>query len=212
MFVFSFVFLPLLLASFCFFYKSHKIVPVIAIGIFTGIIVCACQSFFTFAHRVIPYNFIDNYLYLLFRQTILPLFILYLVFFLVSKDELQFKIDSFLPLNLSYYSIYLPYIIITTSEGLYSWFALFVKPVLFGAMLVQTAISVWYFYKLLKNNKIVFSILRTIISLIYICLPAMSESLYLINIYTSVIVVFGFVYILIPFTFIFLKKINVIKL
>ena len=74
-------------------------VPVIAIGILTGIIVCACQSFFTFAHRVIPYNFMDNYLYLLFRQTILPLFILYLVFFLVSKDELQFKIDSFLPLN-----------------------------------------------------------------------------------------------------------------
>lgn len=212
MFVFSFVFLPLLLACFCFFYKSHKMVPVIAIGILTGIIVCACQSFFTFAHRVIPYNFIDNYLYLLFRQTILPLFILYLVFFLVSKDELQFKIDSFLPLNLSYYSIYLPYIIITTSEGLYSWFALFVKPVLFGAMLVQTAISVWYFYKLLKNNKIILSILLTIISLIYICLPAMFESLYLIKIYTSVIVVSGFVYILIPFTFIFLKKINVIKL
>ena len=44
MFVFSFVFLPLLLACFCFFYKSHKMVPVIAIGIpmvvDAGTIVC----------------------------------------------------------------------------------------------------------------------------------------------------------------------------
>ncbi|MCR4735371.1 MAG: hypothetical protein K5829_10260 [Treponema sp.] len=212
MFIFSFIYLPLLLVWFCFYYKSQKLVPVISIGIIVAILVCACQAFFTFAHRVIPYNFSDNFLYLLFRQTLLPLVILYTVFCLVSRDEIQFKVDCFLPLTLSYYAIYLPYIIITTSEGLYSWFVLFFKPMLFGAMLVQTSISINYFYKFIKNKKLVMAILVTLLSICYMSIPAIFEAMYLIKLHVSLVVIFGIIYSLIPVALIFLKKINVIKL
>ncbi len=211
MFIFSFIFLPLLLVWFCFDYKSQKLVPIISIGVIVSIIVCACQAFFTFAHRVIPYNFADNYFYLLFRQTVLPLVIVYGVFFLISKDEVQFKVDSFLPLLLSYYSIYLPYVIITTSEGLYSWFVLFFKPILFGAMLIQTAISIRYFYKFLIDKKVAMIIILVIISLLYISLPAVFETMFLIKMQTTLVIIFGVIYSLVPIALIILKKINVIK-
>lgn len=211
MFLFTLLFFPLLITSYCFYYKSHKLVPVISIGLVVAILVCSFQAVFTFAHRVIPYNFAGNYLYLLFRQSLLPVGIIYAVFFLVSKDDIDFKLDSFFPLLLSFYAIYLPFVIITSSEGLYSSFSLFFKPILFGAMLVELSICLNYFYKLLNEKNIMLAVLVAVFFLIYLCLPALFETYYLIKMHTVLTLIFGILYSLLPAAVIYLKKIKVIK-
>ena len=212
MFIFSFMFLPLLITSFCLYYKSQKVVPVITIGLVSAILVSAFQAFFTFAHRVIHYSFSGNYVYLLFRQALLPVVILFLIFFFVSKDTLQFKIEMFLPLELSFYAIFLPYTIITTSEGLFSWYALFFKPVLFGSMLIFSAIAINYAYKFISAKKLVLGIIVIIAGLCYCFIPAVFETFYLLKLYTGFVIFGGLVYILLPVLLIVLKFLKIIKL
>ena len=211
MLLFSFLLLPLLITWFCFYYKNRKVSSVIVFGAFAAILVCGFRAFFTFSHRIIPYDFTENFIYLLVRQALLPSVLLYLLFFLISKDDFKFKTEMFLPLEWSFYSIYLPYVIISSADGLYSWFDLFFKPALFAAMILQCGILVKYFYFDLKAKKIFAGIIFALIGMIYICLPAIFESLFLMDSYTALIVLLGAVYILLPFVFVIIKQIKLIK-
>lgn len=211
MLLFSFLFLVLLLVSYCMYTKNSKVVPVIVIGVLSAIFVCAFKTLFLFAHRVVPYNFINNYVYLMVRQSLLPVIILYCVFFVISKDSMEYKIEVFFPLELSFYAVFLPHIIISTSEGLYSGFSLFVKPLLFAAMLVQLSILMKWFYNSIQKKNIVFMILFGIMAVVYICLPGFFETMSLLKINVVLLIAGCSVYCMVPVLSIALtalKKIN----
>ena len=131
MFLFAFLILPIFLAWYCFYKKNSKILPSILIGIVCAVVLCLILALFTFSHRIVPYDFPKNLTHLLLTQTVLPLLVPYLLFVIFSKDNLEYKMESFLPLSLSFFAVYLPFIILTTAEGLYSGFSLFIKPILF---------------------------------------------------------------------------------
>ena len=65
MLLFSFLLLPLLITWFCFYYKNRKVSSVIVFGAFAAILVCGFRAFFTFSHRVIPYDFTEIFIYFL---------------------------------------------------------------------------------------------------------------------------------------------------
>lgn len=212
MLLFSFLMIPFMLVSYCMYYKNKDVVPVITIGLVSGILVCAFKTFFLFAHRVVPYSLSDNFIYLLVRQTVLPVLILYLLFFVFSKDSLEYKREAYFPLELSFYSVFLPYLIVSSSEGLYSAYSLFVKPFAFGGMLIMTAILVRWALITFAAKKIYFTVIFVLIAFVYMFVPPLLESMYLIKEQALLSVILSFLYFLIPFGLMVLKGLKKINL
>lgn len=211
MLLFSFLLLFLLIVSFCGYKKDKRVIPVISIGVISAILVCSFKTLFMYSHRIVPFSFTENYIYLLFRQAVIPVVLLYALFCVISKDTLEYKIEAFFPLELAFFAIFLPHVIVSTSEGLYSSFSLFVKPVLFAVMLTQLGVFSKLFYKSWVSKKIVLVVLFIVASIVYLCIPALFETLYILKGSTFVIVIGSIIYALVPvtlITFVALRKIK----
>ena len=211
MYLFMFLLLPLILAAWCFYKKDSHLIPVIFTGIVAAVLVCGFKAFFLYSHRIIPYSFERNVLYLLVRQTLLPVVLLYGIFFAWSKDKISYKVESFFPLLISFYMLYLPYTIISTSEGLYTSFPLLVKPVLFVVMIFSLGLSAKHIEKTVINKKYLFSVIWVIIGLASILVPSLLEGMYILDMnYLLVLVLSGAYSALLPVLFL-LSRFGVFK-
>ena len=195
--------LPLILAAWCFYKKDPHLIPVIFTGAVAAVLVCGFKAFFLYSHRIIPNSFESNVLYLLVRQTLLPVVLLYGIFFAWSKDKISYKVEAFFPLLISFYMLYLPYTIISTSEGLYTSFPLFVKPVLFVVMIFSLGLSAKHIEKTVKKRKIVFAIIWGLIGIVSVIIPSLLEGMYILDMnYLLILVLSGVYSALLPVLFI----------
>ena len=194
MYLFMLLLLPLILAAWCFYKKDSHLIPVIFTGLVAAILVCGFKAFFLYSHRIIPYSYKSNVLYLLVRQTLLPVVLLYGIFFAWSKDEISYKVEAFFPLLISFYMLYLPYTIISTSEGLFTSFPLFVKPVLFVVMIFSLGLSAKHIEKTLKNKKILFAVIWILIGLVSVVIPSLLEGMYILDMNYLLVLVLSAVY------------------
>ena len=194
MYFFMFLLLPLILAAWCFYKKDSHLIPVIFTGAVAAVLVCGFKAFFLYSHRIIPYSFESNVIYLLVRQTLLPVVLLYGIFFAWSKDKISYKVEAFFPLLISFYMLYLPYTIVSTSEGLYTTFPLIVKPVLFVVMIFSLALSAKHIEKTIKNKKYVFSAVWIIIGLVSVVVPSLLESMYILDMNYFLILILSGIY------------------
>lgn len=158
MFIFSIAILPLTLAFFFCYTKDSKNksdVILVIFGFLASIVVFALKEFLTLSHIVVPYSFSENFLRLLFKETLLPVVILYLLFFFITKDSTEYKIHGFFPLTAAYFTVFLPYFCITSPEAKTA-FETVLKPVLFTSMLSSVAMGLKLIYKGLssQDNKI----------------------------------------------------------
>ncbi len=189
-----FLLLPLILAAWCFYKKDSHLIPVIFTGAVAAVLVCGFKAFFLYSHRIIPYSFESNVIYLLVRQTLLPVILVYGIFFAWSKDEVSYKVEAFFPLLISFYMLYLPYTIISTSEGLYTTFPLIVKPVLFVVMIFSLALSAKHIEKTVKNKKYAFAVIWGIIGIVSVLVPSILEGMYILDMSYFLILVLSGVY------------------
>jgi len=177
MFTFAVLLLPVALAFY--FAQSEKKVNIILLitGTITGFLVFGLKEFFTLSHRIVPLSFGSNFLYLFFREAFIPIVLIYGVFFLISKDDLEFKFDAFFPLIASFYCVFLPYSIATSPEAKTA-FELLGKPLLFLSLLGSLSHGIAIIKIALGKNK---KLLALGIGLIVISfsLPAIAESLFL---------------------------------
>ena len=194
MYLFMFLLLPLILAAWCFYKKDSHLIPVILTGAVAAVLVCGFKAFFLYSHRIIPYSFESNVIYLLVRQTLLPVILVYGIFFAWSKDEISYKVEAFFPLLISFYMLYLPYTIISTSEGLYTTFPIIVKPVIFVVMIFSLALSAKHIEKTVKNRKFVFSAVWVIIGLVSVVVPSLLESMYILDMNYFLILILSGIY------------------
>ena len=194
MYLFMFLLLPLILAAWCFYKKDSHLIPVIFTGAVAAVLVCGFKAFFLYSHRIIPYSFESNVIYLLVRQTLLPVILVYGIFFAWSKDEVSYKVEAFFPLLISFYMLYLPYTIISTSEGLYTTFPLIVKPVLFVVMIFSLALSAKHIEKTVKNKKYAFAVIWGIIGIVSVLVPSLLEGMYILDMSYFLILVLSGVY------------------
>ena len=153
MYLFMFLLFPLLLAAWCFYKKDAHLIPAILLGLIAAVLVCGFRAFFLYSHRIIPYSFESNVWYLLIRQTLLPVILLYGIFFIWSKDTVSYKVEALFPLLVSFYMFYLPYTIVSASDHIYTTFPLFIKPVLFAVMLFSLGLAAKHIEKTLVNKK-----------------------------------------------------------
>ena len=169
-------------------------IPVIFTGLIAAVLVCGFRAFFLYSHRIIPYSFAMNMLYLLLRQTLLPVIVLYGVFFLISKDSVSYKVEALFPLLISFYLLYLPYTILSTSEKILTTFPLFVKPVLFTVMIFSLALCASHIEKNIIAKKYFFCAIWIIISIISIVFPSVLETMYILDMSYFLILILSAVY------------------
>ena len=194
MYLFMFLLFPLLLAAWCFYKRDAHLIPAIVTGLVTAVLVCGFKAFFLYSHRIIPFSFESNVVYLLIRQTLLPVILVYGLFFLWSKDKISYKVDSLFPLLVSFYMLYLPYTIVSTAENVFTTFPLFIKPVLFAVMLFSIALGAKHIEKTLVNKKYFFTALWIIISIVNIIAPSLLEGMYMLDMSYLLILVLSAVY------------------
>lgn len=204
MYLFMLLLLPLILAAWIFYKKNPHMIPVIFTGLITAVLVCGFRAFFLYAHRVIPFLFGLNMWYLLLRQTLLPIIALYGIFFAVSKDTISYKVEALFPLLISFYILYLPYTILSTSEKVITTFPLFIKPVLFTVMIFSLGLSAKHIEKTIRAKKYFFTAVWIIIALVSIVFPSVTETMYLLDMsYFLILVLSGVFSATLPILFIF---------
>ena len=104
--------------------------------------------------------------------------------------------------------VYLPYCIISSADGLYSAFALFVKPLMYIAMLYQVWFSIKETKRWLGEKKIVYAALYALAALVYLLVPAMVEAMYMINTRFIFTLLCAVPYCLLPLVFYFFQEVK----
>ena len=175
MFTFSILLLPVVLAFY--FLESGKKENIILLitGSLSGILVFALKEFLTLSHRVVPLSFAENFIFLFMKECLIPLAVLYAIFWVISKDSREFKIQGFFPLITSFYSIYLPYLCITSPEA-NTVFIIVAKPVLYLSMIISVNNGI----KMISQKKGSLALAVIIITSALI-IPSLAESLFLIS-------------------------------
>ena len=194
MYLFMLLLLPLILAAWCFYKRDSHLIPVIVMGLIAAVLVCGFRAFFLYSHRIIPFSFERNMWYLLIRQTLLPVILLYGLFFLVSRDTISYKVEALFPLLISFYLLYLPYTIISTSEKIITTFPLFIKPVLFTVMIFSLGLSAKHIEKIIRAKKYFFSAVWILIALVSIVFPSVMETMYMLDMSYFLILVLSCIY------------------
>lgn len=190
---------PLSLAAYYLYRKDPKQVIAIVTGVLIGAVVSGFSFFFKFSHRVVPYSFGLNLLYYIEKMGIVTVIVIFGIFFLLSKDSFEDRIGYFDSLMLACYSVMVPFYVITGNESsVYPGFAIFVKPVIYLAMIFTTGFLLKDFYNAVVNKKIALSILTAVSAVVVMLIPSVIESLYAINFSFMVIILLSAVYALIP--------------
>lgn len=195
----------------CFLYnKNFKMISLVATGIFSATIFCAIKAFFMFTHRLVPFSFLQNFSFYLTSLYLVPVIVVYAVFFLVSKDSLEYKFQAFLPLELSFYTIFFPYTVLSSSGPDYSFFELFVRPTIAVSCFVSAGFLIFSVSKTIsdlpKTKSLIFMILRIIFALIFVCLPSVTDSLYAVNTNHALLVILSIIFIILPLSVFFTES------
>lgn len=198
MLLFLFIVLPLALILYFFFNKGSKFFGAMLVGVLCAVLLCAFKVFLTYSHRLIPVSFSENFVYYLLNESCLPLCGVSLIYFLIVRDSIENKINFFFPLICAFYAIYLPYLVVGKTISVYSGYAIFIKPIVYLAMIVQIALSLRCIISSLKSKKIVFIAINIVLIVAYLIIPAIIESLYVMNMSFVEVILISAVYIIIP--------------
>ena len=205
MLLFLILLFPCAFIAYSFLVKDKKIILPAATGFLSAVIVCACRFFFSYEHRLIYSSFNENLIYYLIKQNLLPLLVVSVLVAVITRDTWEYRFNNFFPLMCSFFAVYLPYCVITSSEYYYQSYDIFLKPIIYLAMLVQISLSLISFYKCIVNKKVIFAILNVVIISAYLIYPAISDTLYAIDYSFGLILVVGIVYSILPVGFFVLK-------
>lgn len=207
MILFASLLLPVVLIGYYLKNKDKTIIPSVFIGFVAAVLVCVFKMFFVYSHRVISYNFGSNFAFYLLRQTLLPVILVYGIFFAFSKDTIEYRSKKCFPLLTSFYMVYFPYSIVSSSEGLYSFYPLFVKPFVFLMMIIVFSVCIKNIFSFLAEKKFVLMGLYILIAIFYLLIPAVFDSLYIIDTDIFIMSISSIIYCVLPIVyFIFRKK------
>ncbi len=179
MYLFLIIFMPLTLAWYFTYEKDKAVIPIAIAGALSAIVFCAFRAFFSFSYRTPRTGFFVNYAYILLAYTLIPVTVCYLIFLVLSKDDNAFLAKSYFSLVCAFFSVYLPYTVLSGSRSDYSAFELFCKPVLYTAMLASSAVCVFFLYRTRSDRKRLLIWVLTLI--VFLFVPAAIEAAWFIR-------------------------------
>ena len=151
--LFLLVLFPCVLGLYFFQSVNGKKYLVAFAGCFSAVVYCTAAGLFSSAFRLVPYSFFSNFLFYFLTQAFIPLVLLNGIFFIWSKDSLEYKIDSFFPLIF-----------------------------LFMIMSLFFMIKIIYNFLLNDSkNKYLFFVLMVFAFFIFLIIPAVADALFIIT-------------------------------
>lgn len=161
----------------------------ILFGIIISIIYCFVDFFTAYAYRNPIYGVFANFPYYFLSTIFVPILICALILFLLSKDSWIFKLQSFTPMLIGFYAIFLPYETISKNDN-FDFFLLFVVPIIFFTMIILQEFALELLVSVLqKATKKIAILISALIIILAITLPAIIYSIY----YTKIVFPFGIV-------------------
>lgn len=187
MFAFMVLLFPIVL-GFCCAHSTKRIYGfLIAIGAFTGIVVSGCTAVFSYMHRIPEYSFASNFFYFFLKEYFLPMVLVFAVYFFCTKDDYDFRVKAFFPVTGSFLSIYIPYCTIASYAAAFSFYLLFVKPVVVLSMVFLCSIIAYKIYRFALMNQKEKIVLYSFLALASIVFPSLIETLWLLEILLPVV-------------------------
>lgn len=173
-------------------YPKNKFLTLTFAGLFFSLLVCAIRFIFFYSHRLVPDNFLENFIYYFIRMIVIP-FVLYGAFCLVSKDTGDFKIKAFFPFIGGFTCVFYPYFFLAMSNSVYSGYDLFFRPVLYLAMLISFSLFLKKIYLAHKkeNSKLKYILL----SVLFTLFPVVVDTMYFMNKFFFIFALLGVIYI-----------------
>lgn len=206
MFLFLILLFPTVLC-FCCFHSTKKIYGfLVASGAFLGILASGCTALFSYMHRIPEFSVCSNFFYYFLKEYVLPLVLVYALYFFATKDSVEFKIKAFFPVSAAFYAVYMPYCVISSSSAAFSFFQLFIKPVLMLSMVFMASFFAYRIYcaAVLKNiSKI---IVLSFLALIALLVPPALETMYLLCIALPVVYIVAVVFALFALVLFFVNS------
>ena len=206
MLLFLLLLLPVAYIAYAFIIKDRSIILPAFAGLVTAAIICACRFFFSYEHRLVYSSFSENLIYFILKQSLLPLLIVSVVYALISRDTAEYKCRNFFSLLCPFFAVYLPYCVITSSEIYYQSYDIFLKPIIWLAMLVQISLSLLAVYNGIKNKKYIQVVINCLIIIVFAVYPSVSDALDAIGYSSALILIIGIVFSIIPAAYFFLTK------
>ena len=156
----------------------------IFMGIFIAVIYCIIDFFVTYPYRITLYSVFSNFPHYFVSYTLLPVLICGIILFLLSKDKWLFKIKYFTPMLVGFYTICLPYEVISSNDT-FDYFLLFIVPILYITyiLLQDYALETLIAVISKKVKKLALTIVIPTI-LVALLLPAIIFSMYYTQILT----------------------------
>lgn len=152
MWLFAFFFLPCILVLYFINHANMNKIYSVLLGLGCGAAYVVFAILFGSEYRVISVNFFKNFSWLFLQETFLPAVIITILFFFLSKDSFQFKVNMLFLVLAGFYTLYIPFRILFRS-GAFTAFTLFFKPILLACFVLGFSFAIRLFYKNLKGQK-----------------------------------------------------------
>lgn len=178
MWMFSVFFLPAFFILYLLSHSDRNNFPSVLFGIGCGALYVVFAVLFGSDYRIYPVSFFKMFSTTFFQETFFPSLILTALFFLLSKDSLQFKMDKLVLVIAGFFTLYIPFRIFFRSETL-SAFILFFKPVLLTCFVFGFSLATKLFIKnLMGDKKPVMFVIPCLLGLGCAALPGIAEVLW----------------------------------
>lgn len=179
--------------------------PVIAFASITGFVIalifCVVDFLFLPSAHFAVYSFKTEFLQVFIAEQIIPFTVCILVYFLLNKDSVDFKLQSFAFVLLGFYMLFSPYKILTRYSVL-SPFCIVAKPILIFALILGEYFALSGAAGVLKTSKKTFAVPFFVFALIILPLPALAEIAWFLK---SPIMLYGTIFVVLCiFSFVFL--------
>lgn len=170
MWIFLILFLPCFFAFFCIvdlpgLKIEKKVIVMYLIAAFLGIIFITVHALLILPHYEPKLNFFYNVIQLFLRNFLIPVLVCGVLFFILSTNYGDFSIDNCFALLMGFYSVFIPYSVVSNNEYL-TGFQLFFVPVLYGIMLLNFRLVARFIINMFSGKINIFLIILTILGLI----------------------------------------------
>lgn len=195
MFAFLFLLFPVCLIVVCLKMNDSAFLPVVLTGTFSAIAFCAAKFLFMFMHRVVTFSFVINFFYIFCFYVFLPVAVVYILFFFISKNDLCFRLRAFFPLVVSFYMIFLPFQIICYNESAFSFYEIFAKPFLYLVYFFGAALCVWKIGECAVQKRVNILVEWSAVLLFLMFFVSCIEALWLIGTNTAIVATVFFLFV-----------------
>lgn len=196
MFIFSVTFLPLIMLFLWSFQKDKAALITSVAGITGGVITCLWSALFSHLHNVFQLSFIANFMFLVRMEFVLPVIIWYAFYFLVTKDDVRFKLKNMFFFVLGFYMVYIPFYTLFSGVYTYSFYELFMKPVIMLSACLILRFCMNRAVSSFDSKKRFLTVVYSILALADFFVPAAFEALWITRSFITVLMISMVVYIL----------------